>query len=174
MTEINNARWTSDHLMKPGGTALYGAQQRERLRQMADEVQALRREYQADLESLRFDGDKPFQNRIRAYLASRPLARLEKELRDAVNDAGKLDKEFQRRYVELPAKREKQAEKKELEKAQKKGLAHSRAVNTAGQLNGVALGLEDPAKDGKSNGKKDTTEGQEPTFLDYLDNQRRA
>lgn len=170
----NNNRWTSDHLMKPGGTALYGAQQRERLRQLADEVQALLREYRFDLENMRFDGDKPFQNRIRAYLASRPLANLEQNLRDAVNNSGKLDSEFQRRYVELPAKRERQAEKKELEKAQKKGLSNARAVNTAGQLQGMALGLEDPSKDGKAVAQKSGTEGQEPTFLDYLDNQRRA
>ncbi|MCE0446802.1 hypothetical protein LT493_26090 [Streptomyces tricolor] len=83
MSEINNARWTSDHLLKPGGTALYGAQQRERLRQMADEVGVLLREYRADLENIKFDGDKPFEARIRAYLASRPLAQLESDLRDA-------------------------------------------------------------------------------------------
>ena len=65
-------------------------------------------------------------------------------------------------------------EKKELEKARKKGLSHARGVNTAGQLQGMALGLEDPVKDGKSVTKKDTPEGQEPTFLDYLENQRRA
>ncbi|MCZ4125008.1 hypothetical protein [Streptomyces sp. H39-S7] len=170
----NNNRWTSDHLMKPGGTALYAAQQRERLRQMADQVQALLNEYRADLENIEIEGDKPFAARIRAYLASRPLAKLESDLRDAVNHAGKLDAEFQKRYVELPKKREANAEKKELEEARKKGLSNARAVNTAGQLQGMALGLEDPAKDGKSVAQKSGTEGQEPTFLDYLDNQRRA
>ncbi|WP_328765404.1 MULTISPECIES: hypothetical protein [unclassified Streptomyces] len=175
MSEINSAsRWTSDHLLKPGGTALYGAQQRERLRQMADAVQALLREYRFDLENVRFDGDKPYENRLRAYLASRPLANLEKNLRDAVNNAGKLDTEFQRRYVELPARRERKAEKKELEKARKKGLSDARGVNTAAALQGMALGLNDPARDGKSNAQKNSPEGQEPTFLDYLENQRRA
>ncbi|MGW0836521.1 hypothetical protein [Streptomyces prunicolor] len=167
MPEINNARWTSDHLLKPGGTALYGAQQRERLRQMADEVQALLREYRFDLENMRFDGDKPFQPRIRAFLASRPLAHLEQNLRDAVNNAGKVDKEFQRRYVELPEKREKKAEAKELEKSRQKGVSSARAVNTAAQLQGMALGLEDPVKDSKSG-------GQEPTFLDFLDHGKQA
>lgn len=169
MTEINNARWTSDHLLKPGGTALYAAQQRERLRQMADEVQALLREYRADLENMKFDGDKPLQPRIRAYLASRPLAQLESDLRDAVNHIGKLDPEFQRRYVELPEKREKAAEKKELEKAQRKGLNTARSMNTAGQLNGIAHALTDTDGDEKGVTAKSGTGSDGPSFLDYLE-----
>ncbi|MGW7821895.1 hypothetical protein ACWGLF_28095 [Streptomyces puniciscabiei] len=169
MTEINNARWTSDHLLKPGGTALYGAQQRERLRQMADEVRALLREYRADLENIKFDGDKPFEARIRAFLASRPLAQLESDLRDAVNHAGKLDAEYQRRYVELPEKREKKAEKKELEKARKKGLNTARAVSTAGQLNGLSQALNEPTGEGKGVAKKTGTDGGDHTFLDFLE-----
>ncbi|MFE6946087.1 hypothetical protein [Streptomyces chartreusis] len=169
MTEINNARWTSDHLLKPGGTVLYAAQQRERLRQMADEVQALLREYRSDLESMKFDGDKPFQARIRAYLASRPLAQLESDLRDAVNHVGKLDPEFQRRYVELPEKREKEAEKKELEKAQRKGLNTARSMNTAGQVNGIAHALTDTDEDEKGVTAKSSAGGDGPSFLDYLE-----
>ncbi|WP_030298992.1 hypothetical protein [Streptomyces katrae] len=165
----NSNRWTSDHLMKPGGTALYAAQQRERLRQMADEVRALLGEYRADLENIKFDGDKPYEARIRAYLASRPLAQLEKDLRDAVNHAGKLDAEFQRRYVELPEKRERKAEKKELEKAQKKGLATARAVNTAGHLNGLTSALDEPSGDGKGVVQKTGTGGGQNTFLDFLE-----
>jgi hypothetical protein len=155
--------------MKPGGTALYGAQQRERLRQMADEVRALLNEYRADLENIQIDGDKPFEPRIRAFLASRPLAQLEKDLRDAVNHAGKLDAEFQRRYVELPKKRAVKAEKKELEKARKKGLNTARSVNTAGQLNGLAHALTDTAGDEKGVTKKTGTDGDGPSFLDYLE-----
>ncbi|MFE4822908.1 hypothetical protein ACFRFU_42145 [Streptomyces sp. NPDC056704] len=169
MTEINNARWTSDHLLKPGGPALYAAQQRERLRQMADEVQALLREYRSDLESIKFDGDKPLQARIRAYFASRPLAQFESDLRDAVNHVGKLDAEFQRRYVELPEKREKAAEKKELEKAQRKGLNTARSMNTAGQLNGLSHALTDTAGDEKGVTAKSGTGGDGPSFLDYLE-----
>ncbi|MCM2424208.1 hypothetical protein [Streptomyces sp. RKAG293] len=164
----NNNRWTSDHLMKPGGTALYAAQQRERLRQMADQVQALLNEYRADLENIEIEGDKPFAARIRAYLASRPLAKLESDLRDAVNHAGKLDAEFQKRYVELPKKREANAEKRELEKARKKGLSTARAVNTAGQLNGLTSALAEPTGDGKAVAKKTGTDG-DHTFLDFLE-----
>nr|WP_030638974.1 hypothetical protein [Streptomyces flavovirens] len=167
MTE--NARWTSDHLMKPGGTALYGAQQRERLRQMADEVRALLNEYRADLENIQIEGDKPFAARIRAYLASRPLAQLESDLRDAVNHAGKLDAEFQKRYVELPKKREANAERKALEKARKKGLSTARAVNTAGQLNGLSNALAEPTGDGKAVARKTGTDGGDHTFLDFLE-----
>ncbi|MFD8937902.1 hypothetical protein ACFV0R_22085 [Streptomyces sp. NPDC059578] len=168
----NNNRWTSDHLMKPGGTALYGAQQRERLRQMADEVRALLGEYRADLENVKFDGDKPFEARIRAFLASRPLAQLEKDLRDAVNHAGKLDAEYQRRYVELPIKREEKAEKKELEKARKKGLNTARTVNSAGQLNGLSHALTEPNGDGNGVARKAGASDGDQTFLDYLE--RRA
>ncbi|KFG06929.1 hypothetical protein [Streptomyces scabiei] len=169
MTEINNARWTSDHLLKPGGTKMYADQQRLRLRQMADEVQALLREYRSDLENMKFDGDKPLQARIRAYLASRPLAQLESDLRDAVNNVGKLDPEFQRRYVEIPEKRERAAEKKELEKAQKQGLNTARSMNTAGQLNGLTNSLTDTDGDEKGVTAKSGTGGDGSTFLDYLE-----
>ncbi|UDM05560.1 hypothetical protein [Streptomyces longhuiensis] len=170
MTEINSAaRWTSDHLMKPGGTAVYGAQQRERLRQMADEVRALLREYRADLENIKFEGDKPFEARIRAFLASRPLAQLESDLRDAVNHAGKLDAEFQRRFVKLPEKRKEKALKREEEKARKQGLEAARTVNTAGQLNGIAHTLTGPGSDEKSVAKKNDTGSEGSTFLDFLE-----
>jgi hypothetical protein len=168
----NNNRWTSDHLMKPGGTALYGAQQRERLRQMADEVRALLGEYRADLENIKFDGDKPLEARVRAFLASRPLAQLEKDLRAAVNHAGKLDAEYQRRFVELPVKRQEKAEKKELEKARKKGLNTARSVNAAGQINGLSHALTEPTGDGKGIAGKAGPDGGDQTFLDYLE--RRA
>ncbi|MEE1931436.1 hypothetical protein V1J52_25275 [Streptomyces sp. TRM 70351] len=167
MTE--NARWTSDHLMKPGGTALYGAQQRERLRQMADEVRALLNEYRSDLENIQIEGDKPFESRVRAFLASRPLAQLEKDLRDAVNHAGKLDAEFQRRFVELPKKREAKAERRELEKARKKGLDTARAVSAAGQLNGISHALTEPTADGKAIVKKTSAGDGDQAFLDYLE-----
>jgi hypothetical protein len=177
MTEITNsaARWTSDHLTAPGGTALYAAQQRERLRQMADEVQALLREYQADLENVRIDGDKPFQRKIRAHLASRPLARLESNLRDAVNSIGRLEPEFQRRYVELPAKRQKKAETKALEKSTRKGGVNSRVLNTAEHIAGISQGMQDPGKDGKTLTKAGAqqvpAQGAEPSFLDFLQKQ---
>ncbi|MCL2732297.1 MAG: hypothetical protein FWE15_20020 [Actinomycetia bacterium] len=175
MTETNNARWTSDHLTAPGGTALYAAQQRERLRQMADEVQALLREYRADLEDVRIDGDKPFERKIRAFLASRPLARLESDLRDAVNSIGRLEREFQRRYVELPVKRQKKAEQKALEKSTRKGGVHGRVLNTAEHIAGISQGMQDPVKDGKSLAKTGAqqvpTQGAEPSFLDFLQRQ---
>ncbi|GGP90079.1 hypothetical protein [Streptomyces melanogenes] len=167
MTE--NARWTSDHLLKPGGTALYGAQQRERLRQMADEIRALLNEYRADLENIEIEGDRFFEPRIRAFLASRPLARLEKDLRDAVNHAGKLDSEFQKRFVELPKKREEKAEEKQLEKARKKGLNAARAVSAAGQLNGLSRALTEPTGDGRGVAKQTGTGDGDHTFLDYLE-----
>jgi hypothetical protein len=148
MPENNSPRsWTSDHLMKPDGTALYAAQQRERFRQMADEVQALLREYRADLESVKFDGDKPFEAWLRAYWASRPLAHLEDDLRSAVKNAGRLDREYIRFYVKLPERREKRAKEKALEKARKKGIADTRGMNTAAQLNGLAAGISEPADD---------------------------
>jgi hypothetical protein len=171
MPENNNRnnRWTSDHLMKPGGTALYGAQQRERLRKMADEVQTLLREYRADLENIKFDGDKPFEARIRAFLASRPLAQLESDLRDAVKHAGKLDIEFQNRYVELPKKRMEKAEKRELEKARKNGMDAARSVNTAGQINGIAHALTDNSGTDRGAAKNAGTGSDGETFLDYLE-----
>ena len=176
MTETNNsARWTSDHLTAPGGTSLYAAQQRERLRQMADEVQTLLREYQADLEGVRIEGDKPFQRKIRAPLASRPLARLESDLRDAGKSLGRLDKDFQRRYVELRATRQKKAESKALEKSTRKGGVNGRVLNTAEQIAGISTGMQDPAKEGKSLTKSGVqqvpAQGTEPTFLDFLQRQ---
>ncbi|AXK34685.1 hypothetical protein DVA86_20550 [Streptomyces armeniacus] len=154
----NNNRWTSDHLMKPGGTALYGAQQRARLRQMADEVRVLLREYRADLENVEFDGDKPFEPRIRAFLASRPLAQFESDLRAAVKHVGKLDSEYQRRYVELPEKRKVKA----IEKAHKKGIKTAQSLNTAEQLNAVS---QTP---GDNNGQA-AKKSEEPSFLDFLE-----
>ncbi|WAU84899.1 hypothetical protein O1Q96_37545 [Streptomyces sp. Qhu-G9] len=165
----NSTRWTSDHLTKPGGTALYAAQQRERLRQMADQVQALLGEYQADLEAVRIDGDKPFERRLRAYFASRPLANLEKSLRAAVNAIGKLDPEFQRRFVELPAKREQKAEAKALEKARSSGASSSRSVNTAAHLQSLSQGLQEPAAGGTGLAATNSPEGAEPTFLGFLE-----
>lgn len=170
MSEINNVyRWTSDHLRKPGGTGVYGAQQRERFRQMADEVRALLHEYKSDLETIRLDGDKPFEARIRAFLASRPLAQLENDLRQAIKHAGRVDTEYQRRYVQLPEKRKEKAEKKELEKAQKKGLEVTSSANTAGQLNGVAQTFTDTTGNDKGNAKKTSKNGDAPSFLDYLE-----
>ncbi|MFF3071034.1 hypothetical protein [Kitasatospora sp. NPDC057936] len=159
----NGSRWTSDHLTAPGGTAIYAAQQRERLRQMADQVQALLREYRADLEAVRLDGDRPGQARVRAYLATRPLAKLESSLRDAVNAAGRLDAEFNRRYVELPKKRAARAAEKALEKSRKAGIQaaqNARAVNSAANLHGVSSALSE-----KTDGN---TAGNPPAFLDFL------
>lgn len=164
----NTSRWTSDHLLKPGGTALYAAQQRERLRQMADEVQALLREYRADLEAIRIEGDKPLEPKVRAFLASRPLAKLESSLRDAVNAAGKLDTEYQRRYVELPVKREQRAADKALEKARRAEMANARAITTAGHIHRISQGMEDTHSERKEIAKTDSGDGQEPTFLDFL------
>ena len=178
MSELNSERWTSDHLTKPGGTAIYAAQQRERFRQLADEVQALLREYRADLESVKFDGDKPFEAWLRAYWASRPLAALEDNLRDAVKNAGRLDKEYIRLYVKLPEKRERRVKEKALEKARKQGLSDSRSMNTAGQIQGLGMGLERP-EDEKGLAKTDSVYapaqggGQDQTFMDFLQ-QRRA
>ncbi|MFE7526172.1 hypothetical protein ACFU7Y_10660 [Kitasatospora sp. NPDC057542] len=160
----STSRWTSDHLTAPGGTAIYAAQQRERLRQMADEVQALLREYRADLESVRIDGDRLFQPRVRAYFATRPLANLERHLREAVNAAGKLDAEYNRRFVEAPKKRAARAAEKALEKDRKAGLQTARsadAVNTAATLHGISSALS-----GKADGN--SGEKQAPAFLDFL------
>ncbi|MFJ7909834.1 hypothetical protein [Kitasatospora sp. NPDC096204] len=157
-------RWTSDHLTAPGGTAIYAAQQRERLRQMADEVQALLREYRSDLESVRIDGDWLFQPRLRAYFATRPLADLEHHLREAVNAAGKLDVQHNRRYVELPKKREARAAEKALRNDRKAGIQAARsadAVDTAATLHGISSALSEKA-DGNSGEK------QSPAFLDFL------
>lgn len=162
MSNVN--RWTSDHLTSPGGTAIYAAQQRERLRRMADEVQALLGEYRADLESVRIDGDKPFEPRIRAFLATRPLANLEKHLREAVNAAGKLDAEYQRRYVELPKKRAQKAAEKALEKNSKAGLQNARtanALNTAANLHGISSAVSE-----RPDGNAETAKA--PAFLDFL------
>ncbi|MFG2694824.1 hypothetical protein [Kitasatospora sp. NPDC048407] len=162
MTSTN--RWTSDHLTAPGGTAIYAAQQRERLRQMADEVQALVREYRADLELVHIDGDKPLEHKVRAYLATRPLASLERHLREAVNCAGKLDAEYNRRFVELPKKRAARAAEKSIEKARKAGLQATRtmnAVNTAATLHGITGAVSEKAE---GNSK----EKQTPAFLDFL------
>lgn len=178
MSGMNSERWTSDHLTTPGGTAIYAAQQRERFRQLADEVQALLREYRADLESVKLDGDKPFEARMRAYRASRPLARLEKDLRDAVTDAGKLDKEYIRLYVRLPEKREKRMKEKALEKDRKRGVSDARSMNTAGQIQGLGMGLQSQDEE-KGLAKTDSVYapaqggGQDQTFMDFLQ-QRRA
>jgi hypothetical protein len=166
MTEKNGERWTSEHLTRPGGTGLYAAQQRARLRRMADEVQALLGEYRSALEEVRIEGDRPFEPWFRAFFASRPLARLEKDLRRAVNEAGKLDAKFQRRYVELPVKRREKAENKALEKDRKAGLNRARAVNTTAQIQSVYQGVEEyPAGD---KGLAKNGQQGESTFLDFL------
>jgi len=133
---------------------------------MADEVQALLGEYRSALEEVRIEGDRPLEPRLRAFFASRPLARLEKDLRRAVNEAGKLDAQFQRRYVELPVKRREKAEHKALEKDRKAGLNRARAVNTTAQIQSVYQGVEEyPAND--KGLAKNAPQG-ESTFLDFL------
>ncbi|MEU7522467.1 hypothetical protein AB0A85_22790 [Kitasatospora aureofaciens] len=168
MNQHHKNGWTSEHLLRPQGTNLYAAQQRERLRQMANEVQALLHEYKSALENIRFEGDKPMEAKVRAFRATRPMAALEKHLRDAVNAAGKIDASYNRFYVELPVKREARAKAKALQKANKAGTQNAQgiqAVNTAANLHGISAGLaENP------NGNGDGTPKDQPpaTFLDFL------
>jgi hypothetical protein len=168
MSQHHKNGWTSEHLLKPQGTNLYAAQQRERLRQMANEVQALLHEYRAALENIRIDGDKPLEPRVRAFRATRPMAALEKHLRDAVNAAGKIDASYNRFYVELPQKREARANAKALRKANKAGTQNGQgiqAVNTAASLHGISAGFsENP----NGNGVGNVQDRPASTFLDFL------
>ncbi|MFB7672243.1 hypothetical protein ACFC26_12585 [Kitasatospora purpeofusca] len=168
MSQINKTGWTSEHLLRPQGTGLYAAQQRERLRQMANEVQGLLSEYRSALEDIHIDGDKPLEAKVRAFRATRPMAALEKHLRAAVNEAGKIDTSFNRLYVELPVKREKRATAKALQKAHKAGVKNGQgmqAVNTAANLHGIAAGFSE-----NQNGKDEGNSQEKPaaTFLDFL------
>ncbi len=168
MSQNNQAGWTSEHLLKPQGTALYAAQQRERLRQMANEVQGLLGEYRAALEEIRIDGDKPMEHKVRAFRATRPMASLEKNLREAVKEAGKIDAAFNRLYVELPEKREKRATAKALQKAHKAGIKNgqgTQAVNTAASLHGISAAFS--AEQG-ANGDGKGQEKPASTFLEFL------
>ncbi|MFE7524684.1 hypothetical protein ACFU7Y_03070 [Kitasatospora sp. NPDC057542] len=168
MSQNNKIPWTSEHLLKPQGTNLYAAQQRERLRQIANEVQGLLSEYRAALENIRIDGDKPLEPKIRAFRATRPMAALEKHLRDAVNASGKIDASYNRFYVELPKKREERAKAKELQKAHKAGIKNGQgmqAVNTAASLHGIAAGF---SENRNGNGDGNTQEKPASTFLDFL------
>ncbi|MFF8775090.1 hypothetical protein [Kitasatospora sp. NPDC015120] len=168
MNQHHKNGWTSEHLLRPQGTNLYAAQQRERLRQMANEVQALLSEYRSALENIRIDGDKPLEAKVRAFRATRPMAALEKHLRAAVNEAGKIDSAYNRLYVELPVKREKRATAKALQKAHKAGLKNAQgmhAVNTAASLHGISSGI---SADQNGNGGEDGQEKPVPTFLDFL------
>ncbi|WP_043478102.1 hypothetical protein [Kitasatospora sp. MBT66] len=168
MTQNNKAGWTSEHLLKPQGTNLYAAQQRERLRQMANEVQSLLSEYRSALEEIRIDGDKPLEHKVRAFRATRPMANLEKNLRAAVNEAGKIDAAFNRLYVELPVKREKRATAKALQKAHKAGLKNAQgtqSLNTAANLHGISAGI---TGEQDRNGNGNATEKPVSTFLDFL------
>ncbi|MFF0415617.1 hypothetical protein ACFYUY_34965 [Kitasatospora sp. NPDC004745] len=168
MSQNHKSGWTSEHLLKPQGTNLYAAQQRERLRQMANEVQGLLSEYRAALEDIHIDGDKPLEAKVRAFRATRPMAALEKHLRAAVNEAGKIDAVYNRLYVELPVKREKRATAKALQKAHKAGIKSGQgmqAVNTAANLNGIAVGI---SENQHGNGDGNSQERPAATFLDFL------
>ncbi|GAA2154341.1 hypothetical protein GCM10009760_53170 [Kitasatospora kazusensis] len=168
MSQNNKSGWTSEHLLRPNGTALYAAQQRERLRQMANEVLGLLHEYQSALGEIRIDGDKPLEHKVRAFRAARPMASLEKHLRDAVADAGKVDTAYTRLYVELPKKREARAKGKELKKANKGGLQgvqEAQALNTAASLHGIGASVY-ADQDGNDTGNS-LKKGPVP-FLDFL------
>ncbi|MER5353426.1 hypothetical protein ABT093_24210 [Kitasatospora sp. NPDC002551] len=168
MSQHHKNGWTSEHLLRPQGTGLYAAQQRERLRQMANEVQGLLSEYRSALETIKIDGDKPLEAKVRAFLATRPMAALEKHLRAAVNEAGKIDSAYNRLYVKLPVKREKRAAAKALQKAHKAGLKSTQGmqgVNTAANLHGIAAGFTDQQN---GNGDGNAQEKPAPTFLDFL------
>ncbi|MFE4356136.1 hypothetical protein [Kitasatospora sp. NPDC056800] len=168
MSQYHKNGWTSEHLLKPQGTALYAAQQRERLRQIANEVQGLLSEYRAALENIRIDGDKPLEPKVRAFRATRPMAALEKHLREALNDAGDIDAEYTRFYKELPVKREQRAAAKALRKARKAEAKKGRgmqAVDTAAGLHGIASGFSEGQSE---TGVEKVQEKSAATFLDFL------
>ncbi|MGW7445002.1 hypothetical protein [Kitasatospora sp. NPDC054795] len=168
MSQNHKIPWTSEHLLKPQGTALFAAQQRERLRQMANEIQGLLSEYRAALENIRIDGDKPLEPKVRAFRATRPMASMEKHLREALNEAGDVDAEFIRFYKELPVKREQRAAAKALRKARRAEAKKGRgmqAVDTAAGLHGIASGFSESQRE-SSEGK--SQEKPAATFLDFL------
>ena len=102
-------RWTSDDLLNERagerGTATYAAGYRATLRRMADDVGALVREYHGDLAGQRLEHDRPWDPRVRAWRAARPLVQLEKHLRAALVEIGRLDAAYERLFVSAPAKR---------------------------------------------------------------------
>ncbi|MER5866142.1 hypothetical protein [Kitasatospora sp. NPDC002040] len=168
MSQINRG-WTSDHLLKPNGTSLYADQQRERLRQMANEALGLLHEYQASLGEIRIDGDKPWDRKSRAKRAAKPMASLEKHLRQAVTDAERIHTEYTRLYVELPLKRAERAKAKELKKAAKssvRGGQEQQAMNTASALHGIGQGVY---VDQKGNASGNPEKKESVTFLDFLE-----
>ncbi|MFJ1796539.1 hypothetical protein [Kitasatospora griseola] len=168
MSQTNRNGWTSDHLLKPNGTALFAAQQRERLRQMANEVQGLLHEYQASLGEIRIEGDKPWDAKVRAKRAAKPMASLEKHLRQAVVDAERIHTSYTRFYVELPLKRAEQAKAKELKKAAKDGIRSGReqqSLNTASALHGIGQGVY---SDQNGNVPENPQKTESVSFLDFL------
>ncbi len=163
-----NRGWTSDHLLKPNGTALYADQQRERLRQMANEVLGLLHEWRASLGEIRIEGDKPWEHKTRAARAAKPMANLEKHLRQAVADAERIHTTYTRLYVELPVKRAERAKAKDLKKAARAEVRSARemqAMNTASSLNGIGSGIYSDQSEG---GNGNSQEKGSVTFLDFL------
>lgn len=101
-------RWTSEALLAEWperGTKIYADGYRTTMRRMADEVAAVRREYEGHLADQRFEGDRPWDRKLRARAAVRPLVLLEKHLRAGLVAIGYLDPAYQRHYVDAPAKR---------------------------------------------------------------------
>ncbi|MGW2401783.1 hypothetical protein ACWCYY_35040 [Kitasatospora sp. NPDC001664] len=169
MSQLNRNGWTSDHLLKPNGTALFADQQRERLRQMANEVQGLLHEYRASLGEIRLDGDKPWDAKTRAKRAAKPMASLEKHLREAVVDAERIHTAYTRYYVELPIKRAERAKAKELKKAAKAGVRsgqEQQSLNTASALHGIGQGIY-VDQNGNAPGNPEKTES--ISFLSFLE-----
>jgi len=117
MNEMNKPsdRWTPDRLQTPADRAIHLGQRRAQLHPIVDDLRRIAREMEAVMrEADSIEGDFPGQDRIRAWHVTRPLFKAADDVERALADLLTFNTRYQRSYEELPEKRAKKREAKEL------------------------------------------------------------
>ncbi|MEU6965068.1 hypothetical protein [Streptomyces chrestomyceticus] len=111
--------WTPDRLQEPSGRAIHLEQRRAQLHPIVDDLRRLAREMEAELKEVgEIEGDLPYQDRIRAWHAVKPLFKAADDIEKAIADLVSFNKRYTRSYEELPVKRAEKRAQKALAKGQ--------------------------------------------------------
>jgi hypothetical protein len=109
-------------LRTPEGRAIHLQQRRAQIQPVVDDLRRLAREFQADLaEDGKLYGDLPLQDWLRAKRTTKPLFDAVDALEEALTKLVAGNKRYEKKYEELPKKRE----AKRLEKERAKELKAS-------------------------------------------------
>ncbi|MEV5598913.1 hypothetical protein [Streptomyces sp. NPDC052496] len=112
-------KWTPDRLSEPAGRAIHLEQRRAQLHPIVDDLRRLAREMEAELKEVgEIEGDWPYQDRLRAWHAVRPLFKAADEVEKAIANVVSFNGRYSRSYEELPVKRARKKAEKELAKRQ--------------------------------------------------------